>query len=306
MTETNINNLSLVTVVVVAYHSAETISQTLDSIYNQTYPNIELIVCDDASTDDTAAVAQKWIDAHKDRFIGCTVHANPENLGVPGNLNTGIRMAKGKYIKDIAADDLLLPDCLEQNVTYCEKHGYENLFSRMYPFCIRNGQKVRCDDIDFDTAFFEKDAAGQYQDMLLYNRVFSPSFFASKAFLERLGLYDTRYRLLEDYPMFLKATKNGHTLNFMDAYTVEYRISDASISNTTNTRVTNPGYHRVMKDFFFRERLPELLKFRKFRRILNQLRGFFYMDLIVLFGNDRRIRAVQILEKLKNRTLFQK
>ena len=300
------NSQPLVSVVVVAYCSADTVVQTLDSIYNQTYSNIQLILCDDCSTDDTVAVTSYWMALHGERFTECIIQANPVNLGVSGNLNSGIQRATGVYIKDIAADDLLLPDCIEKNVLCCEARGLDNVCSLMQPFCMRDGEKVACPAIDFVPEFFEKEVDEQYVSMLAYNRVFSPSFFSKRSFLESVGFYDTKYRLLEDYPLFLKAVRLGHKLNFMDAVTVEYRISDSSLSNTTQYRVTNVGYNRDMKRFFYHDRLPDMIKFGLYRRILNQMRHFFYMDLIVLFGNDRRKGLVRFVEKLKDKTLFKK
>ena len=296
----------LVSVVVVSYHSQDTILETLDSIYAQTYENIELIVSDDGSGDDTVAVAQAWAETHAGRFVNCVIHANPKNLGVPENLNTGIRLSRGEYIKDLAADDLLLPDCIEKNVACCLDRGWDNLSSRVHPFCIRDGKKVACAEIALDEAFFEKNAAGQYRDMLVENRIFSPTFFIKRDLVEQLGMYDPRFRFMEDYPMYLKIPKSGHQLHFLDDYTVEYRLSDSSLSNRTEGRVVHPGYHRTLKDFFFMVRLPELLRYRKLKRVFGELRRFILADLILLFGNDRGKKSVAFLEKLKNQTLFKK
>lgn len=296
----------LVSVVVIAYHSRDTILETLDSIYAQTYQNLELIVSDDGSSDDTVAVARAWADTHADRFVRCVVHANPENLGVPENLNTGIRLSRGEYIKDLAADDMLLPDCVEKCVACCLEKGYDNLSARVHPFRMVDGEKVYCEEIKLDTAFFEKSPAQQYVDMLVEHRIISPTFFASRQLLEEMGLYDPRFRLMEDYPMNLKIPKSGHQLHFLDDYTVEYRLSDSSLSNRTEGRVVHPGFHKTMKKFFYQVRLPGLLRYGKIKRVLGELRRFLLSDLILLFGNDRKKKPVAFLEKVKNRTLFNK
>lgn len=59
----------LVSVSIITYNSSSTILETLDSIYSQSYQNIELIVSDDCSTDNTVEICKKWIDEHKDRFV---------------------------------------------------------------------------------------------------------------------------------------------------------------------------------------------------------------------------------------------
>lgn len=290
----------LVSVIVLSYNSSDTIIETLDSVYGQTYPNIELIISDDCSSDKTVALAQQWAQEHAHRFVNCVVHANPQNQGVPGNLNAGIRLSRGYYIKDFAADDLMLPECIELNVACCQKNGYNNLSSRAHLFRIQDGKKVACEDLLLDMAFFEKDAAGQYRDMLIEHRIISPTFFATRALLDEMGLYDTRYRFMEDYPMNMKIPRCGHKLNFLDAYTVEYRQSESSLSNMTTGRAVHPGFHKTMKKFFYAERFFELLKYRKFKRALSQVRSFLCSDLILLFGNDRKLGVVRFLLKLRD------
>lgn len=294
----------LVSVVVVSYHAADTVIQTLDSIYAQTYSNIELIISDDCSTDDTVAVAQAWATNHADRFINCIIHVNEQNLGVPGNMNTGIGLSGGYYVKVLAADDLLLPDCIEKMTAYCEEKALNNLSARVIPFCIRNGEKISLKPIPLDESFFEKSPQAQYVDLLVDNRIFSPTFFVTRQFFDEMGGYDLRYRLMEDYPMFLKIARQGHQLHFLDDYVVEYRLSDTSLSNQTECRIVHPGFHKTVKKFFFRVRLWGLLRHGKLKRVLGQTRKYLLNDLILLFGNDRNHKIAAFLEKLRDRAFL--
>jgi len=295
------DNLPLVSVVIVSYHSADTITETLDSIYDQTYPNIELVVSDDCSSDDTVAVAQQWAQTHAERFHNCIIHKNPENLGVPGNLNAGILLSHGYYIKDLAADDLLLPDAIEQYVRCCQEQGYNNLCARVRPFFMADGVKQYGQDMPVNTAFFEKSAQEQYPDMLVEDRIFSPAFFSTRQLLDEMGLYDPTYRFAEDYPMYLKISAAGHKLNFMDTYTVEYRQSENSLSHLRGGRAVHPGFHKTLRKFFYRVRLFPLLKHGKIKRIISELRWFSCNDLILLFGNNTSRRIVRALLKLRDK-----
>lgn len=291
---------ALVSIIIISYNSSATILETLDSIYAQTYSNLELIVSDDCSSDGTVSIAQQWAQAHRERFVNCIIHTNPQNLGVPENLNAGIRLSKGHFIKILAADDLLLPHCIEANVSCCQEHQYDNLFSRAQTFCIRDGQKVRCNDIVMDTAFFLKPAHEQYVDMLIEHRVISPTVFITRALLDEMGLYDPRYRFMEDYPMNLRLPKAGHQIHFMDKYTVEYRLSESSLSNTTSGRVVHPGFQKNAKSFFYRERFCQLLRHKKIKRAVSEMRKFLCNDLILLFGNDSSRKIVRFLLKLRD------
>lgn len=295
------NGNPLVSVVVVSYHSQDTIWETLDSIYAQTYQNIELIVSDDCSTDDTVAVVQQWAQTHADRFSAFHIHTKQKNLGVPGNLNAGIRLSSGKYIKDLAADDLLLPNCIEQYVACCEAKGWNNLCARVKPFCVRDGKKVPCEPFLLDEDFFEKTPEEQYPDMLVINRLCSPTFFATRELMEQMGLYDPRYRFMEDYPMYTKIVQSGHQLHFLDEYTVEYRLSDNSLSNAVGARAIHPGYHKNLRSFFWRVRFPGMLRYKKIKRILSEIRMLLCNDLILLFGNNTSRKIVRILVALRDK-----
>lgn len=294
------NSTPLVSVVVISYNAAETVLETLDSIYAQTYQKLELILSDDCSSDDTVALAQQWASTHADRFFNCIIHKNPENLGVPENLNTGIRLSSGHYIKDLAADDLLLPDCISRYVDICQQNNWDNVCGQVRPFCVEDGQKKPVSGYELEPSFFEKCAADQYPDMLVVNRLASPAFFCTRALIEKTGYYDQRYKLMEDYPMYLKMSRSGVHLHLLNEQTVEYRISATSISNATGGRAVRTAFHQCERRFFYQQRLFPLLKYRKLKRVLSLMRTYACNDLAILFGNNMRSIIVRFFVKLAN------
>lgn len=134
---------TLVSVVVVAYNSSKTILETLDSIFAQTYSPLELIIADDASTDDTAAIAREWIDAHRSRFVRTELVIAEKNGGISANCNRGCSRAQGDLMKSIAADDILLPNCITDNVDFMNTHPEATVvFSKIREFSTTaNGEK---------------------------------------------------------------------------------------------------------------------------------------------------------------------
>ena len=74
-------HMNLVSVVVVVYNSSETVVETLDTILKQTYRNIELIVTDDCSTDDTVKIVKSWMIENHKRFARCGIVKNKKNFG---------------------------------------------------------------------------------------------------------------------------------------------------------------------------------------------------------------------------------
>lgn len=292
---------------IVSYNSADFITQTLDSIYNQTYPHIELIISDDGSKDNTPAIAAQWIEAHKERFTNCILLAHEKNQGVAENLNAGIRAATGKYIKDFAADDLLMPTYLQTHIAFLEETGADCVFSRLCSFTEENGEKVVSEyPLPAGEEFFNAPAETQYRLLLEANRLLSPSFLATRALYDRHGLYDTRFPLMEDYPFYTKITKEGTQLRYLDVCLVEYRISATSISNSNAGRVISPAFHKMMRSFFYKERLGGLLKHRSFKFLFITLWQLFFSDCILLLGNDKKYAIVRFLDDMRTLKIFKR
>ena len=100
-------NVSLISVIVPAYNAAQWIEECCDSVWNQTYPNVELIVVDDGSGDTTLSILENLALNRKNMQV---IHT--ENGGVCRARNTGLNAARGEYIAFLDADDLLMPDAL--------------------------------------------------------------------------------------------------------------------------------------------------------------------------------------------------
>jgi len=103
----------LCSVICVTYNHAKFAGQGLQSIFDQTYRNLEIIVLDDGSTDETASVVRKELDASPfpSKFI------EQSNTGnVPGNFNTALTHAQGTFITFLSLDDILLPDCIAARI----------------------------------------------------------------------------------------------------------------------------------------------------------------------------------------------
>jgi alpha-1,3-rhamnosyltransferase len=118
----------LVSVPVVTYNAASFVEETLESIFNQTYGNIELVISDDCSKDNTIEIVQKWCEEErvKERFTAIKIVTVPKNTGVSANCNRAISASKGEWIKFIAGDDILLPTCIEDNLNFVRENTNAN------------------------------------------------------------------------------------------------------------------------------------------------------------------------------------
>lgn len=230
--EMNNSSNPLVSVVVLTYNSSATVLETLDSIKNQTYKNIELIITDDGSHDDTIKICKRWIDNNQNKFINTEFVATPSNTGISSNANRGVLHSKGSWLKLIAADDKLLPTCIEQNVIFIKTNPqYSIVFSKFEGF----------GNIDAANRYYWKDCGAVLTTFssfdlktVLYQRNFLPAVtaFYSRRLYEDVGGFEEAIPLMEDWPFWIKVLDRGYIFGFLDKVTAEYRFSQQSVSQS--------------------------------------------------------------------------
>ena len=116
------DNNPLVSIIVITYNSSKYVLETLESVKTQIYQNIELIVSDDCSTDDTVGICRNWIAQNEGRFVQTKLIVAPENKGIAANCNRGVKAAKGERVKLIAGDDILTSDSIQLFMNYICNH----------------------------------------------------------------------------------------------------------------------------------------------------------------------------------------
>lgn len=223
----------LVSVIVFTYNSAKTVLETLESIKAQTYQNIELIVSDDCSKDNTINVCREWINTHSGRFRRIEVVTVSENSGIPANLNRAERVCHGEWVKSIAGDDLLEPSCISDFVDYIrEKPDSVYLFGRVLMFG-NDVKKIEHFNNFFDYSFFNMSTNQQLERLIEKdNCIPASSFFYNLKKKNELGLlWDERIPLLEDLPMWINALKAGVRFQFIDKVVAHYRVGDGGLTS---------------------------------------------------------------------------
>lgn len=249
------NHQPVISVIVITYKSAEFILETLNSAKNQTYPAIELIISDDNSPDNTIQVCEKWISENKDRFVRTEIVRSVKNTGTSANLNRGLSAATGNWIKFIAGDDYLYPGCLEAFLSAANANPeIEFLFSNM----TTNGEETENDTL---VHFFSLSKEQQYYTLLKNSILPAPATFIKRETVQRLNGFDERFRLLDDYPFFLKALKSGIRFFHLNKSLVFYRVHETNISLQQKL---NLDYTKDIKAFFKKIYLKELVRNRLF------------------------------------------
>lgn len=182
-------SLPLVSIVIPCYNYGKYITEAIASVQNSTYPNIEIIVINDGSTDEyTLQVLASLPDEVK------VIHQ--QNMGLPETRNNGFREAKGKYVLPLDADDLIAPSFLEIGVHLLERcPQYAFVYSEVQLFGNENHIWY----------------TGEYNlyELLLHN-IIPATALLRRAAWERVGGYDVQMRRgYEDWELWIRLGLNG-------------------------------------------------------------------------------------------------
>lgn len=230
-------NNPLVSIAVITYNSARTIIETLESVSNQTYQNIELIISDDCSTDDTIDICQNWLSYNSNRFVRVEFVSANKNTGVSANYNRAEAACQGEWVKCIAGDDILMPNCIQDCMDYVTEYPDTiYLFGRCQVF---GGTKEMQEQVEsqFRYDFFELPLDQQYK-WLIYegNCLPATTAFFNRERVKATGVKnDERIPLLEDWPKWINILNAGVRFAFIDKVTVKYRISEGALSTNFNS-----------------------------------------------------------------------
>lgn len=249
-----VNNQPLVSVPVITYNSAKFVLETLESIKAQTYQNIELIISDDCSTDNTVELCQKWVDENKERFVRTQIITSDVNTGVSANGNRGRAACQGEWIKGIAGDDLLMPDCVESCVDYVQTHpNITYLFGRIEVFGASEERNNYYTNNVFDYSFFDLSIDAQLERLIFgENCIPASTCFANANRSRELGIKnDERIPLLEDWPKWINILEKGVKLEFLDKVVVRYRIHEGSLSSSSRASLKSVESMQLF-NFYYR------------------------------------------------------
>lgn len=284
----------LVSIIVITYNSSKYVIETLESAKMQTYQNIELIVSDDCSTDNTVEICRDWIKANKKRFIRTELITTGNNSGVPSNCNRGLRKANGIWIKYIAGDDILDKNCISKfiNISMNDHQEPSFLFCNISMFK-NNSTKIICEKI---STIIEQSYDKQLVKYACTRPTIAPFMFIKKEALLKLNGFDESFRLLEDSPLYFKALKNNYFFHLVDEDLVYYRITEHSISNSKlpNTIFTKElnkfNNHKIIPYLFSKGLVFNILKINiEYNDKYKWLRSFPLKAIDILAQFERKI-----------------
>ena len=214
-------NQPLVSVLIPCYNVEEYVEESVLSILDQTYSNLEIIAINDCSGDKTGELLQKL--ANKDSRI--KVFTNEENLKLIKTLNKGIGLCNGEYIARMDADDIALPTRIEKEVDFLEQYKDHDIVStQFYAFHSNNPSKK-----DLNHSPLHDSELRAY--MLFRSGICHPAVMIRKRVFTELGLkFEAEYLHVEDYALWSQAIYKTKLANLGEPLLL-YRVHKSQISS---------------------------------------------------------------------------
>jgi glycosyltransferase involved in cell wall biosynthesis len=198
-----------VSVIVPAYNQSQYLGDAIRSALAQTRGDLEVIVVDDGSTDDTRAVGQSFTDPRV-RYVW------QANRGLSGARNTGIRESRGAFLTFLDSDDQFLPEKLERLLAAFERDPGLGLVAGQAVLIDQDGRQIG--------EVFDKPLPDDTSELLLGNPLHVGSVLLRREWQERVGLFDETLRSYEDWDMWLRLARAGCRLGWVAQPVSLYRF----------------------------------------------------------------------------------
>ncbi|MGH1337124.1 MAG: glycosyltransferase [Aureispira sp.] len=268
----------LVSIVAACFNHAAFLEETLDSIAAQDYSNIELIITDDGSKDNSVALIKEWMAT---ATIPTTLIANVKNIGICTTFNKGLAVSKGQYFQVVACDDVLLPHKISTQVAALETANKDVVLVHTDALVLDKNSKLTHNS--FHQFWQLNPIQGEHllEQLVTQNSILAPSILMRRAAFVALGGYDENL-CYEDWDAWLRLAAAGYDFLFLSKPLVYYRHFPSSNSQTSNFQL------RMAKD-----NIILLDKHRGRSKILDQKIGEAQRPSItLLIENDATNRAL--------------
>lgn len=207
----------LVSIIVPVYNREQYVAQTLDSILQQTYPNIEIIAVNDGSTDGSLAILQQYQFDNPDKIV----LIDQKNQGQVVSRNNAILHSHGEFIAFLDSDDLWTPDKLEKQIP---------LFQGNVALVYSGIHEINEDGEIINTVLCEKEIKGDiHSQLLIKNRMTGGSVVILRDAIDKVGLFDTDFPAAENWDLWIRVCRHYHA-NYINEPLVLYRKHAGNMS----------------------------------------------------------------------------
>lgn len=203
---------SKISIITAVFNAKNTVENTIKSVFNQAYPNIEYIIIDGGSTDGTVDIIKKYEDK-------ISYWVSEEDGGIYDAWNKGLEKATGEWVCFLGADDQLVKDHTETYMNYIleAKEEFDYVMSKV-DLVDKSGSFIRTIGKPYKWNAFKKRMCCLHTGSM-----------HSKKYFDKYGYFDTKYRIVGDYEILLRA-KDNLKVGYIDKSTVKMQIGGVSDS----------------------------------------------------------------------------
>ncbi len=199
----------LVSVVVPTYKGSEVIARAVDSVLQQSYPEIEIIVVDDNSPDSPERMATELAMKRYNDIKNVVYLKHEVNKNGAAARNTGINYSHGEYVAFLDDDDWFLPEKIKIQIGYLQQHPE---YEACYCLAQREGKPI-------ETIPYQGNVSKEL--LLMKSRMFTPTLFFRKQSLLAIKGFDESYRRHQDYEMLLRFFQKGFRIGCVEVILTE-------------------------------------------------------------------------------------
>lgn len=303
----------LISILVLCYNNQHYIYENLKSIFEQTYPNIEVLIGDDESEDFDAEALIQWINKNRTGNIKhIAIYENEENQGTVANLEHLQNESEGEYLFQIAADDVLFD---------------ENVIQSFYDRAMELGDEGKY--ITAQTEMWDKDLEKKLEDFLKdewidlikngsardvfgelsWHACLPACSFYRRDLIEKIGKLSDSYRLVEDWPWALRMTRMGIKPYFLEIQSsIKHRDGGISHGNTLQSKKAFLTYYRDVLKAYTMEVAPfrDLLTQKEYKRACknhnDQIRAYYQIHLPEYLKQCKSAQQINIKPKQQIKT----
>ena len=227
------NNNPLVSILIPLYNSEKYISETIESCLNQTYKNVEIIIVDDGSTDNSLKIAKTFETKYNNIFV-----FTQKNKGAPAARNKAFEYSKGEYIQYLDADDLLSKNKIEKQLKILKKNDINIIISGKWEKFTNNINEIKLSNrpnyknynsgLDWIISTIEKYQMGAIHIWL------SP-----RNIIEKAGKWNENLKINQDGEFFTRVLLNVKKVKFCENALVYYREGTGGITDSYSKKFKN-------------------------------------------------------------------
>lgn len=269
----------LVSIIIPVYNGSNYVKEAIDSALAQTYKNIEVIVVNDGSTDNTEKIVKSYGD--KIRYF------YKENGGVASALNLAIENSKGEYISWLSHDDVYYPNKIQKQIEALSKLMDNNMIIFSNYIVLRQEDKIEFKNkLKFDNSISKQNILR----LLFCSGLHGCSLLIPKDCFRKVSIFDTKLKTTQDYDLWFKFIHAGYNFYFVDEYLIKSRIhrKQDSLSKIDLCNMEKLQLFKTYANLFFKEIV--VINKADFNDILKELKTLRLCKLIFWLRVGRLLR----------------